>query len=80
MDRASATCSCSVLPYLMKDSGDETNGSMNMGFVTMSAMMLLNSVNENNLLPWQLINSSRARVKKPFVAINTAKCGSEDLR
>ena len=53
---------------------------MNMGFVTMSAMMLLNSVNENNLLPWQLINSSRARVKKPFVAINTAKWGTEDVR
>ena len=48
---------------------------MNMGFVTMSAMMLPNSV----MLPWQLINSSRARVKKPFVAINTAKCGTEDV-
>ena len=52
---------------------------MNMGFVTMSAMMLPNSVNENNWLPWQLINSSHARVKKPFVAINTAKCGTEDV-
>ena len=40
----------------------------------MSAMMLPNSVNENNLLPWQLI-SSRARVKKPFVAINTGGSG-----
>ena len=34
---------------------------------------LSNSVNENNLLSWQLINSSRACVNKPFVAINTAK-------
>ena len=51
---------------------------MNMGFITMITMMLPNSVNEN-VLPWQLINSSRARVNKPFVAINTAKCGTEDV-
>ena len=47
-----------------------------MGFVTMTTM-LSNSVNENNLLSWQLINSSHARVNK--LAINTAKCGTEDL-
>ena len=32
--------------------------SMNMGLVTMTTMMVPNSVNENNLLPWQLINHS----------------------
>ena len=44
---------------------------MNMGFVTMTTMMLHNSVNENNLLSWLLINSLHAGVNKPFVAINT---------
>ena len=52
---------------------------MNMEFVTMTATMLPNSVNENNLLPWQLINSSSVRVNKPFVAINAAKCRTEDI-
>ena len=52
---------------------------MNMGFVTMTTMMLPNSVNENKLLSWQLINSSHGRVNKPFVAINIAKCGTEDV-
>ena len=52
---------------------------MNMEFVTMITIVLPNSVNENNLFPWQLINSSRARVNKAFVAINTAKCGTEDV-
>ena len=52
---------------------------MNMEFVTMTATMLPNSVNENNLLPWQLINSSGAHINKPVVAINAAKCGTEDV-
>ena len=52
---------------------------MNMGFVTIKTMVLPNSVNENNLFPWQLINSSRARVNKVFLALNTAKCGTEDV-
>ena len=56
-----------------------THGSMNMGFASMTTMMLPDSVNENNLLSWQLINSSRTRVNKPFAAINTAKCGTEDV-
>ena len=56
-----------------------THGSMNMGFVAMATMMLPNSVNENNLLSRQLTNSSRARVNKLFVALNTAKCGTEDV-
>ena len=38
-----------------------------MGFVTMTTMMFANSVNKNNLLLWELINSSRARENKPFV-------------
>ena len=38
-----------------------------------------NSVNKNDLLLWQLINSSCARENKPFVPINTAKCGTEDV-
>jgi len=52
---------------------------MNLGFVTMATMMFPNSVNINNLLSWQLIDSSRARVNKPFAPINTAKCGTEDV-
>jgi len=49
---------------------------MNIGFVT---MMFPNSGNENDLLPWQLINNSHAHVNKLFVSINTAKCGTEDI-
>ena len=56
-----------------------THGSINLGFVTMTTMMFPNSVNINNLLSWQLINSSHARVNKLFVPINTAKCGTEDI-
>ena len=39
------------------------------GFVAMTTVMLHNSVNEKNLLSWQLINSSCTRVNKPFVAL-----------
>jgi len=53
--------------------------SVNLGFVTMTTMMFPNSVNTNKLLSWQLNNSSRTRVNKPFVPINTAKCGTEDV-
>ena len=63
--------------YVVYLSVSWTHCSMNMGFVTMTTMMLLNS--ENNFFPWQLINSSRARVNKPFIAINVAKCGTEDV-
>ena len=52
---------------------------MNMGFITMTTMMLPKSVKEKKLLSRQLTNSSHARVNKPFVAINTAKCGTEDI-
>ena len=34
-----------------------THGSMNMGFATVTTIILPNSVNENNLLSWELINS-----------------------
>ena len=34
--------------------------------------MLPNSVNENNLLPWQLSNSSCASVNKPFLVISNS--------
>ena len=44
----------------------------------MKTTMLPNSVNENNLFPWKLINS-RARVNKAFVELNTAKCGTENV-
>jgi len=50
-----------------------------MGFVTMTRTMFANSVNKNNLLLWQLINSSHAQENKSFVPINTAKCGTEDI-
>ena len=53
-------------------------GSMNMGFLTMTTRILPNSVNEN-VLSWQPINSSGAHVNKPFVAIITPKCGTEDV-
>ena len=33
----------------------------------------INSVNKNNLLSWQLINSSCTRVNKPFVPTNNAE-------
>ena len=36
-------------------------------------------VNENDLLSWQLINSSHAHVNNPFIAINTPKCGTQDV-
>ena len=52
---------------------------MNMRYVTMKTMMLPNSVNENNLFSWKLINNSRARVNKAFVELNTAKCGTENV-
>ena len=52
---------------------------MNMEFVTMITTMIPNSENENNLFSWQLINSSCTPVNKPFVAINTVKCGTEDV-
>ena len=42
-----------------------TLGSINLGFVTMT-IMFPNSVNINNFLSWQLINSSHARVNKPL--------------
>ena len=45
-----------------------------MGFVTMFA----NSINKK-LLSWQLNNSSYTPENKPFVPINTAKCGTEDV-
>jgi len=45
----------------------------------MTTTMLANSVNKNNLLLWQLINSSHAQENKPFVPINTTKCGTEDV-
>ena len=41
--------------------------------------------NDNNisqychLLSWQLINRSHTHVNKPFVPINAAKCGTEDV-
>ena len=44
---------------------------MNMEFVKMTTMILPNSVDEDNLLSWQLMNSSCTRVKS-FVVINTA--------
>jgi len=50
-----------------------------MGFEAMTTTMVAKSVNKNNLLSWQLINGSRARENKPFVPINTAKCGTEDV-
>ena len=52
---------------------------MNMGFVTMKTMVLPNSINENNLFPWKLINNSRTCVNKAFVELNTAKCGTENI-
>ena len=52
---------------------------MKMGFVTMTTIVLPSSVNGNNLLSWQLINSSHTPINKPFVAIDTAKCRSEDV-
>ena len=50
-----------------------------MGFVTMTTMMIPKSVKQNKLLSWQLTNSSHACPNKLFVAINTAKCGTEDM-
>jgi len=50
-----------------------------MGVVTMTTTMFANSVNKNYLLLWQLINSSRVQENKPFVPINAAKCGTEDV-
>ena len=46
---------------------------MNMGFVTMITMILPNSVNENNLLSWQLINSSPTACLECKQAICTNK-------
>ena len=51
---------------------------MNIGFVTMT-MMLLNSIKVNNLLSRQVINNSCTCANKPFVAINAAKCRTEDV-
>ena len=49
---------------------------MNMGFVTITTRIL---TNKNNLLSWQLLNSSHAHVNKAIIVINTAKCGTEDV-
>jgi len=34
---------------------------------------------KKKFLSWQLINSSCATENKPFIQINTAKCGTEDV-
>ena len=56
-----------------------THGSMNIVFVTMTTNDAFDFCNKNSLLSWQLINSSCTCVNKLFVAINTAKCGNEDI-
>ena len=50
-----------------------------MELVTMTTMMLPNSVLENNLSSWKLIRGSHTRVNEPFVAIKTVKWRTEDV-